>query len=293
MIKPLLRVLPSLSGNVKLACQLSDIHQSSANVWEATVRGATMLPLSLKTWESGLNAGLLSSSWEYDLQKYYAVYSDVFFKSCFSFDKSLMLKLDTSVTQDVRCTDTEFGVSRVSYKSHGKQFAFFAPIYIDSYKDIPDYFDIYADVYQTNKDGKIAYAVRKTIRVRIGADMDNNRAYLGLPQTNQATYYGIDLVRGGFVTAVDNMMDRIYHYQNTIHNFDATIAGAFERNRIAMKQVMPLCFYFNPSDFLTEPEQIRYKNSIIEFSGAYYKDGEKLLTYDFETDYMEYSEKII
>ena len=89
MIKPLLRVLPSLSGNVKLACNITDARPTSeADVWEASVRGARILPISSQMWQSGLEAGLVSSSWEYDLPKFYSIYSDVFYKSCFEFDKN-------------------------------------------------------------------------------------------------------------------------------------------------------------------------------------------------------------
>lgn len=311
MIKSLLRTLPSFSGNVKLACNIIDSRTTNdKDVWEASVRGARIIPISSHMWQSGLEAGLVSSSWEYDLPKFYSMYSNIFYSPCFEFDKLDMLKLDTSVEQKVRNTDFEFGVKRISYTKNGKQFGFFAPLYIDSIDDLPDYFLIEATIEVVNKDGDTVYAIKRKLRVNIGNEVEYKKAYLGrylsrylsniddnvafcTPVTNQATFYGIDLVHGGFVTAVDNMMDRVYHYHNTIHNVDATITGAFKRNSIAMKQILPLAFYFSMQDMLTEQESIRYRSAYVTFSGAYYKDGKKLPMYDWSMDYMNYTEEIL
>ena len=313
MIKPLLRILPSLSGNVKLACMLTDVKQTGNDTrqWESNIRGARLLPISSHLWEKNIEANMISSSWEFDLPRYYRAYSDIFYKSCFDYDKVDMMKIDYHHEQPIRATDFEFGVKRISYGANGKQFAFFAPIYIDNANDIPGYFLINVKLYSKNTAGETVYAVKKSIRVNIGINgaskknyiyrylnsylskIDNNVAFC-TPLTNQATYYGIDLVRSGFVTAVDNMMERIYRKQNTIQNFDATIAKAFERNKIAMKQIMPLCFYFSVDDILTDSEKIRYRNCKVEFDGAYYDMyGEKIGMYDFMHDYMQYAEEVL
>lgn len=310
MIKPLLRVLPSLSGNVKLACSLSDQHPTTSDNknWEANIRSARILPLSSQLWEKNIPANLLASSWEYDLKEFYKSYSNIFYKDCFEYNKDDMLKLDRVNEQYVRAVDFEYGCKRTSYQKNNEQFAFFAPIYIDNADDIPAYFQIEAIIQNVNTAGKVVYAVKKTIRVNIGINgetkqnyiyrylkkyldkIDNNVAFC-LPLTNQATYYGIDLQHGGFVTAIDNMMERIYRKQNTILNVDATICQGFERNKIAMKQILPLCIHFDINDFLTDAEKLRYRNSLVSFSGAYYdKADKKLLMHDFITDYVEYAE---
>ena len=307
MIKPLLRTIPTLSGNVKLACTLLDytpINEDNT-LWEANIRGARILPISSQLYQKEIKANLLTSTWEYDLQNFYRAYSDTFFKSCFTHDKEDMLMIDKHNNQDVRDTDFEWGVKRISYQKNGDQFAFFAPIYIDNSNDIPAYFDIKAKISTG------PYFVYKTLRVHLADNTQNKKSYIYnyiknytdkldkdvvfcMPLTNQATYYGIDLQHGGFVKAVDNMTDRLYRKQNTIHNFDATIAGGFERNKVAMKQILPLCFYFNLNNILTEPEQIRYRNCFVEFSGEYYNKYDKnIQLYDFSNDYMQYAEQIL
>ena len=311
MIKPLLRILPSLSGNVKLACFLTDIQQTEENnVSEANIRGAQILPATGYLWQKQISTSLINSSWEVDLPRFYSAYSDIFYKTCFDFNKEDMLYKDVTIEQQVRARDFEFGVNRISCSRNGHQFSFFAPIYIDNENDIPDYFLIDIVLHNVDDNGKTVYAVKKHLRVNIGINGTSKRNYIYkylynyvskiddnvaicTPLTNQATYYGIDLLHSGFVTAIDNMMNNVYCSQNTIHNVDACIAKAYERNSIAIRQVLPLCYNFCVDDILTDAEKTRYKNSRIIFSGAYYKDGEKLQTYDFLTDYTQYTEETL
>lgn len=313
MIKPLLRILPSLSGNVKLSCTLTDVTPISSDnkSYEANIRGARLLPISSQLWQKSINASLISSTWEYDLPKFYAAYSDVFYKTCFEYNKDDIMELDKTMSQYTRGRDFEFGVKRISYSKNQNQFGFFAPIYIDNTSCIPEYFLIDVILYNTNPSGETTYAVKKSLRVNIGINRQSKKNYIYrylynyvskiddsvafcMPLTNQATYYGIDLLHSGFVTSIDNMMERVYRHQNTILNFDATICGAFERNKIAMKQIMPLCYYFSVDDILTDAEKIRYRNCRLEFSGAYYdSNGNKIDMYDFSHDYMQYAESIL
>lgn len=311
MIKPLLRTIPSLSGNVKLACSLTDIQKTEEkNVSDANIRGAQILPATGYLWQKQISTNLINSSWEVDLPRFYSAYSDIFYKTCFDFNKEDMLYKDATIEQQVRARDFEFGVNRISYSRNGHQFSFFAPIYIDDKNDIPDYFLIDIVLHNVDDSGKTVYAVKKQLRVNIGINGTSKRNYIYkylynyvskiddnvavcTPLTNQATYYGIDLLHSGFVTAVDNMMNNVYYSQNTIHNVDACIAKAYERNSIVIKQVLPICYNFCVDDILTDTEKTRYKNSRIIFSGAYYKDGEKLQTYDFLTDYTQYAEETL
>ncbi len=311
MIKPLLRILPSLSGNVRLACSLTDIQQTSEkNIYEANIRGAQIMPATGYLWQKQISTNLISSSWEADLPRFYSAYSDIFYKTCFDFNKNDMLYKDETIEQNVRARDFEFGVNRISYSRNGHQFSFFAPIYIDDEKDIPDYFLIDVVLHNINDAGKTVYAVKRQLRVNIGINGTSKKNYIYkylynytsklddnvaicTPLTNQATYYGIDLLHSGFVTTIDNMMTNVYKKQNTIHNVDACICKAYERNKIAIRQIIPLCYNFCIDDILSDTEKQRYKNSRVIFSGAYYKDGKKLDMYDFLTDYTQYSEKTL
>lgn len=308
MIKPLLRVIPKLSGNVKLACNLFDFNKSNIGeniVYEANVRYAKLLPLSSHLFQKKIDAGLLGSCWNFDLKKFYETYSDIFYNNCFYFSKDSLLQLDKSKVQYARNTDIEFGVKRISYSKSGSQFSFFAPLYIDNVEDIPEYFLL--DIQLSNG----IYETKKSIKINIASNGESKYNYLYRylkkyieqiddnvlfcqPDNNQGVYYGIDLRNGGFVKAVDNTIGNVYNVQNTIHNFDSLVTRGFERNKIAMKQIMPLAFYFNINDLLTPHEIQRYKNRRVTFSGAYYgKKNKKLPFYDFSIDYDEFKHDIL
>ena len=71
MIKPLLRVLPSLSGNVKIVCDLDDYNKVSSNNFECFVRKAKLSPLSSNLFNKFINISLLQSSYEWDLKTFF------------------------------------------------------------------------------------------------------------------------------------------------------------------------------------------------------------------------------
>ena len=142
MIKPLLRTMPTMSGNVKLACTLLDYNKISKDLFETNIRGAHLYPLSSQLFQKSVNVSLLNSSYEYDLNRFYSAYSDTFYSPCFEYDKKDIKMLDRTSVVYTRNTDFEYGVKRISYQKSGCQFACFAPIYIDNVNDIPSYFKL-------------------------------------------------------------------------------------------------------------------------------------------------------
>ena len=75
MFKPLLRTLPSLNGNAKIACDLLDYEKVTDKTNRATyianVRGAKLLPLSSDKFQYIFKVNLLNSTYEYDIKSYY------------------------------------------------------------------------------------------------------------------------------------------------------------------------------------------------------------------------------
>ena len=305
MIKPLLRTIPSMSGNVKLACTLLDYNKIKEDTFETNIRGAHLLPLSSSLFQKSVTANLLNSSWEYDLKKFYAAYSDTFFDTVFPISVLEMPILDETQVFKNRNTDLEYGVKRVSYDKSGCQFACFAPIYIDDSKDIPSYFLLKIEI--TAKRAHIT----KYIKVNIASNAKSNYNYIykylntylskiddNVAYVNNAdhtvTYYGIDLLNGGFTKVVDATVSSLFNIQMPIQMFDNTLSIGFERNRICMRQSIPLCFYFNVQDILNSAELEKFKFGTIVFSGNYYDSNDnKIDWYDYDWDYDFHSEDIL
>lgn len=305
MIKPLLRTIPSMSGNVKLACTLLDYNKIKEDTFETNIRGAHLLPLSSSLFQKSVTANLLNSSWEYDLKKFYTAYSDTFFDTVFPISVLEMPILDETQIFKNRNTDLEYGVKRVSYDKSGCQFACFAPIYIDDPKDIPAYF-----LLKMELSAKRA-SITKYIKVNIASNAKSNynyiykylNKYLSKIDDNVAymdnvdhtvTYYGIDLVNGGFTKSVDATVSSLFNIQMPIQMFDNTLSIGFERNRICMRQSIPLCFYFNVQDVLNSVELEKFKFGTVVFSGNYYDSNDnKIDWYDYDWDYDFHAEDIL
>ena len=305
MIKPLLRTIPSMSGNVKLACTLLDYNKINEDTFETNIRGAHLLPLSSSLFQKSVTANLLNSSWEYDLKKFYATYSDTFFDTVFPISVLEMPILDETQIFKNRNTDLEYGVKRVSYDKSGCQFACFAPIYIDDSKDIPSYFLLKMEISAKRA------SITKYIKVNIASNakskynyiykylntylskIDDNVAYMNNTD-HTVTYYGIDLLNGGFTKVVDATVSSLFNIQMPIQMFDNTLSIGFERNRICMKQSIPLCFYFNVQDVLNSAELEKFKFGTIVFSGNYYDSNDnKIDWYDYDWDYDFHTEDIL
>ena len=304
MLKPLLRTLPTLSGNIKIACELTDFEKIDEQNSQAYVRYAKLLPLSSGLAQRNCEVSLLQSSYEFDIKNFYKYYNDIFFDDCFDVNKTDYEKINKYSAIKQRNTDFEFGCKRVSYEKNGTQFAFYAPIYIESDNDLPDYFlltiNLKNEVYAAKRTIKINIARNKDYKYnylygylkRYAEKIDSNVIYC-LPTTQQATYYGINPSAGGFVRVVDNLISKIYNKQLTINNFDTAITTGWKRNKICMKQILPLSFYFNINEILNDNDKIKFANTKATITGAYYKNGEEVKFYNIDSDYTVLKQDVL
>ena len=63
MFKPLIRTIPSLSGNIKVSCFLDNLEKIDHNNFECFVRSAKLAPLSSSLFSKFLPISLLNSSY--------------------------------------------------------------------------------------------------------------------------------------------------------------------------------------------------------------------------------------
>lgn len=296
MFKSLLRTLPSLSGNFTIACKLNEFEKEDNNTYSTYVRYANLLPLQNNIHKKDIELNLLNSKYEYDVKKYYAIYSNVFYRENYSFNKNnyKLLDLDSlyNESSDDRNKDYEFGCKRINYSEVGYQYSFYAPIYIDSKNDIPEYFCINISINDL---------ITKTIKIYINKDNSSNylKSYISkylenidnrvifcLPDSLQATYFGIDIKNGGLVKYKDNIFGSLYNNQTTINNFDNIICKGFERNNLIMKQIIPFSFMFNLDDLFNDYEREFFTGKKVHITGFYCsKNNLKHNFYDFDINY--------
>ena len=296
MFKSLLRTLPSLSGNFTIACRLNEIKKDDNENYHAYIRVADLLPLQNNIYKDNIELNLLNGKYEHDIKKYFSKYSNFFYKENYTFNKKnyKILNLDSLYNEnnDNRNKDYEFGCKRIYYSRTGYQFSFYAPFYLDNINDLPEYFCIHIKIggitknikIYLNKDNKVNYLKRYIVSY---VNQIDNKVIFCLPESLQATYFGIDVKKGGLVQYKDNMIGYLYTNQTMINNFDNTICGGFERNNLIMRQIIPISFMFNVNDIFNEYERDYFKGYDMNIYGYYYTDNNiKYDLFDFDVDYF-------
>ena len=292
MFKSLLRTLPSLSGNLTLACKLDEFDKTNNDNYTSYVRNAIIIPLQNKYYSKKIDVNIYRGKWESDIARYFLYYSDHFYDENFDYlkDDYKYVDLTSNENNDSRNKDYEFGCKRISYNKLGYQFQFYAPIYIDNENSFPEYFQLSIQLTPT---------ITKKIKIYIGKE--NSRNYIlnylknyvkqidpNVIHINQynylCTYYGIDAKNGGFIKYKYNLSNIINSYVLSTE-FDEYINRGFREGNIVMKQIIPLSFLFNIDDILTKDEQKYFHYNTCKIFGGYYKHGRQLPMYDFDVDY--------
>jgi hypothetical protein len=287
MIKPLLSVPVSLTGNVKIQNFVNitrDTSDDTFSKYYGNVREARLVPVSSGYSYGNFSCNLLNSKYSFDICKYYSNNKDIFFKNGNEklFD-NVSIPMEKDYPESNRVSDFEWGMKRISYqKNHGCTHSFFAPIWIDE-NNIPDYFRITVKITPfTNISSlvktKYIYIPLKTGLVSLSENYLptylNN--YLKNIDTKVARldydyltgyFWGISLKNGDFVQVKDTVVSEIWSRQMAVNDFDFKIVDSFKRNNIICKQILPLSFSLNFEDVLIG-NQSDISNTI-QVSGAY------------------------
>ena len=298
MFKPLLRTLPCLSGNFTLACKLDKYKKNSPINFECGISNAVLMPLQNNLANKHVNVSLLYDAYEYDVKEYFKSFSSIFYTENYEYDKNNIYNIDLTgnPTYKNRNLDYEFGCKR-NIMDSGYQYMFYAPFYINDTTSLPDEFiihiefdnnrfkDIHIKIFDNNdKDSLSNYL---SVYLKRYVEQIDERCIFCLPQTNQGTYYGIDVQYGGFKNVRDNVIGVIYNKQLSLNDYDKIICNGFQRNKLIMRQIIPLSFMFNIEDILTKSEYRYNINNIVRISGWYEHNGMKYDFYDFDTNYKE------
>ena len=204
MFKSLLRTIPTMSGNFKINCSLTDNKRIDKENFESYIRVADISPLQNILLNRNIKISLINGSYEYDVCKYFKYYSNKFYSDNYSFDKSDYQTLDLFLDNrlESRNKDYEFGCKRLPFSQTGYQMNFYAPIWCDNINDLPDYFTINLKVGNIEKNIKIyigKYHIKNYLKVYLEKYINkiDNKVITLNNGSKSAVYYGIDVNKGG------------------------------------------------------------------------------------------------
>lgn len=301
MFKSLLRTIPTISGNFTLACRLENIIKSNKTLYYVPISGASIIPLDKNyKLDKDINVNLVNSKYEYDIQRYFRLVNSFFYKDTYDINKNIFeeynIDNEPHLLNDNRDKNFEFGCKRIPYAKYGFTYEFYAPIYINNKKDLPDYFEICV-----NTTDKINQNIKK-IRIPIGVKQGSNKLYIYLNkfltkiEDNIPAFYNfedqkiiynnaIDCKNGGLIHFINYNVIKNGQSQLVINDFDNSIAIGYSSNNIILSECIPLSFVFNLTDFMTSDELSYYMFNKFYITGSYIKDGCKVAMYDFDINY--------
>ena len=297
MFRSLLRTIPSVSGNFTLSCRLNDIIKKSDKEYVTYINSAILLPLdnNIKLFRD-ININLQNAKYEYDIQRYWRLISDSFYKDTYLIHENIFDSYDGNNynLKDNRDKTFEYGCSRISYNYTGYQFRFYAPIYINDVNDLPDSFNILIKNQNGQILKKIIIPISEKInlnKLRIYLSKFINKLYDNIPAywnfyDNKIVYKNVvDCKNGGLINFTSYNVIKNNSNQVVINDFDNSISLAYSSNNIIMSEIIPLSFIFNIEDFIKPEDLYYYQFNNFIISGAYVKNGIQQNFYDFDCNY--------
>lgn len=267
------------------------------------------------------------SSYEYDLNRFYnngKTPRDIIF-DVYRENSDLQVHSDFSKQYEFNYA---YGATSVNSKSHDEEFSILAPIWLED--SIPNYFIVFrldgpvsinnSEINSENenkdytnnpynfidvvlKNSKIIKTFDLSEKSEQGKYMRNFRRSEGFPRAplifstereESTLWQGIDIENGGFVSKGEYVYDRLFGTDSTIIENEHFITQGFERNKVALANILNMEFLFDDEDaenFTINRYFGLYVNSIPE--GSFQIDGSKLVKghysqtpYAKSTDYI-------
>lgn len=273
MAYQLLRTNIALTGNIKTCCYI-DNGKISDHV--------TLNPISTISPIIPFDVNLDTSTYPQDIVNFRNTYKNIFydpqipFRYLTEFPYKVYTDSDKYVTGIV--DDCMMGAKRVSLQKNGKQFSFFAPLYINSENDIPEYIrfkfkvrnnqDRFESVICSKtlkiKDTKLDKYIRKSYDNINGGNIDPRIINIDLKSEangiNMGSIRGFSVESAGIVNLKTNLPMKLLSHDMTMYEFDNILCKEFENKLIVLPYILNLCWYFNIEDFMPISDFFTMKN---------------------------------
>ena len=241
MAYQLLRTNIALTGNIKTCCYI-DNGEISDHV--------TLNPISTISPIIPFDVNLDTSTYTQDIVNFRNIYKDIFYNPQVPFRYLTNLPYRKYTDSDEYVSgivdDCMMGTKRVSLQKNGKQFSFFAPLYINSENDIPSYIRFKFNI--KNKQGKFESVVcSKTLKIKDskfdkyirksynninGGNVDPRIINIDLKSEangiNMGSIRGFSVESAGVVDLKTNLPRKLLSHEMTMYEFDNILCKEFE-----------------------------------------------------------------
>lgn len=310
MAYQLLRTNIALTGNIKTCCYI-DNGKISDHV--------TLNPISTISPIIPFDVNLDTSTYPQDIVNFRNTYKNIFYNPQIPFRYLTDLPYKEYTDSDKYVSgivdDCMMGVKRVSLQKNGKQFSFFAPLYINSENDIPSYIRFKFNI--KNKQGKFESVVcSKTLKIKdkdsklynyiyksynnINGDNNVDPRIINIDLKSEANGINMGSIRGfsvesaGVVDLKTNLPRKLLSHDMTMYEFDNILCKEFENKLIVLPYILNLCWYFNIEDFMPIGDFFTMKNGQeINVYAEYLDDDKKAISVadlDFNHQYINTSD---
>lgn len=307
MAYQLLRTNIALTGNIKTCCYI-DNGKISDHV--------TLNPISTISPIIPFDVNLDTSTYPQDIVNFRNIYKNIFYNPQVPFRYLTDLPYKVYTDSDEYVTgivdDCMMGAKRVSLQKNGKQFSFFAPLYINSENDIPSYIrfkfniknkqDEFESVVCSKtlqiKDSKLDKYIHKSYNNINRGNIDPRIINIDLKSEangiNMGSIRGFSVESAGVVDLKTNLPRKLLSHDMTMYEFDNILCKEFENKLIVLPYILNLCWYFNIEDFMPIGDFFTMKNGQeINVYAEYLDDNRQTISVadlDFNHQYIKTSD---
>ena len=307
MAYQLLRTNIALTGNIKTCCYIDN-----GKIFDHV----TLNPISTISPIIPFDVNLDTSTYPQDIVNFRNIYKNIFYNPQIPFRYLTDLPYKEYTDSDKYISgivdDCMMGTKRVSLQKNGKQFSFFAPLYINSENDIPSYIRFKFNI--KNKQDKFESLVcSKTLKIE-GSKLDTyiHKSYnninggnvdpriINIDLKSEANGINMGSIRGfsvesaGVVDLKTNLPRKLLSHDMTMYEFDNILCKEFENKLIVLPYILNLCWYFNIEDFMPIGDFFTMKNGQeINVYAEYLDDAKKPISVadlDFNHQYINTSD---
>ena len=301
MFKSLLRTIPTISGNYTLACKLNNYINIDNIKYRCCVDDAIIIPLdNNQVLHKVINVNLINGKYEFDVKKYFKEMSSLFYKDTYVKNENIFEHYNIEKLYELNDSHNknfEFGCKRLSLSKYNYQFQFYAPIYINNYDDLPDFFVLNIH-YNQNLIKQIHIPIKQKYnqnKLRIYLQNFTNKILNNVPliwkfDEDKIIYNKvIDCANGGIINFTShNVIKHNKVNQLLLNDIDNMLSKAYKDNNIILSECIPLSFIFNINDIIDELSSYYFDFNKFFISGEYVKDNKTCDLYDFSYNYHNF-----